>query len=57
MLDAVNGAAMFTYLGLTGVIALLVLAVCLLDGDFSEGGLFAELAKRLARLGRSWATR
>ena len=48
---------MFTYLGLTGVIALLVLAVCLLDGDFSEGGLFAELAKRLARLARSWATR
>lgn len=50
-------AAMFTYLGLTGAIALLVLAVCALDGDFSEGGLFAELAKRLARLARSRATR
>jgi hypothetical protein len=45
-------AAMLGYLCFTGAIALLVLAVCVLDGDFSEGGLFVDLAKRLARLAR-----
>jgi len=42
-------AAMFTYLILIGTLALLVLVVCYLDGDFAEGGLFATLLKRLAR--------
>jgi hypothetical protein len=46
---------MFTCLGFIGAVALLALAVCALDGDFSKGGLFAELAKRLARLARSCA--
>jgi len=39
-------AAMFTYLIL---LALLVLGLCYLEGDFAEGGLFATLLKRLAR--------
>ncbi len=41
---------MLTFLGSFAAIALLVLGVCYLDGDFHEGGLFAEMAKRVARV-------
>ena len=37
---------MFLYFGSIAAIAALVLGVCFLDGDFNEGGLFAELAKQ-----------
>jgi hypothetical protein len=37
---------MLLYFGSIAALAALVLGVCLLDGDFSEGGLFAEMAKQ-----------
>ncbi len=40
---------MFLYLGSIAAISAIVLAVSILDGDFGEGGLFAELGKRMAR--------
>lgn len=41
---------MFLYLGSIAAITVIVLAVCILDGDFNEGGLFAELGKRITRV-------
>jgi hypothetical protein len=38
---------MLTYLGSFAAVTALVLGVCFLDGDFNEGGLFAEMAKRV----------
>ena len=40
---------MLTYLGTFAAVTALVLGVCFLDGDFSEGGLFAEMVKRVTR--------
>jgi len=37
---------MFVYFGSIAAMAALVLGVCFLDGDFNEGGLFAEMAKQ-----------
>lgn len=37
---------MLLYFGSIAAIAALVLGVCFLDGDFNEGGLFAQLAKQ-----------
>lgn len=41
---------MLTYLGSSAAIAALALGVFYLDGDFHEGGLFTEMAKRVARV-------